>query len=123
MSNLSLVDSTQMVCIIFWGLINNHTDLKKKKRRKDSTKYISSLKINNKCKGYQPSVLRPVHHVLNVVSVGDKVDAQQARVAVGGVEGLEALAQAQLGRQSGQTAAEMLRATEVKGKNGQNGRH
>lgn len=64
-----------------------------------------------------------MHHVLDVVSVGDKVDAQQARVAVGGVEGLEALAQAQLGRQSGQTAAEMLQATEVKGKNGQNGHH
>lgn len=49
-----------------------------------------------------------MHHVLDVVLVGDEVDAEQAGVAVGGVEGLEALAQTQLRRQTRQTAAQVL---------------
>lgn len=51
-----------------------------------------------------------MHHVVNMVLVGHKVNAQQAGVAVGGVEGLEAVAQVLLHRQAGQTTAQMLQA-------------
>lgn len=61
-----------------------------------------------------------MHHVVNVVLIAHKVDAQQAGVAVGRVEGLEAVAQVVLHRQASQTAAQVLRergktTVEVKG--------
>ncbi|XP_010782649.1 integrator complex subunit 1-like [Notothenia coriiceps] len=52
-------------------------------------------------------VLGPVHHIFNLELVGHKVDAQQAGVAVGRVEGLEAVAQVLLHGQAGQTTAQL----------------
>lgn len=49
-----------------------------------------------------------MHHVFNVVLISNKVDAHQAGVAVGGVEGLETVAQVGLHRQTSQTAAQVL---------------
>lgn len=57
---------------------------------------------------YWPGVLGPVHHVFNVVLIRHKVNAQQAGVAVGGVEGLKAVTQFLLHCQASQTAAQML---------------
>lgn len=50
-----------------------------------------------------------MHHIFNLVLISHKVNAQQTGVAVGGVEGLEAVTQVLLHRQAGQTAAQMLR--------------
>lgn len=50
-----------------------------------------------------------MHHVIDVVLIAHKVDAHQAGVAVGRVEGLEAVAQVFLHRQASQTAAQVLR--------------
>lgn len=49
-----------------------------------------------------------MHHVLDVVPVSHKVNSQQAGVAVGGVEGLEAVTQILLYCQASQAAAQML---------------
>lgn len=49
-----------------------------------------------------------MHHVVNVVFISHKVDAQQAGVAVGGVEGLEAVTQVLLRCQTSQAAAQVL---------------
>lgn len=49
-----------------------------------------------------------MHHVLDVVPVSHKVNTQQAGVAVGGVEGLEAVTQVLLYCQASQAAAQML---------------
>lgn len=49
-----------------------------------------------------------MHHVINVVPVTHKVDPQQASVAVGGVEGLEAVTQVVFHCQPSQTAAQVL---------------
>jgi len=57
---------------------------------------------------YRPGVLAQVHHIVDVVLVDHKVDAQQAGVAVGGVEGLEAVAQVLLRHQVSQAAAQVL---------------
>lgn len=57
---------------------------------------------------YWPGILGPVHHVFNVVLISHKVNAQQAGVAVGGVEGLKAVTQFLLHWQASQTAAQML---------------
>lgn len=56
-----------------------------------------------------------MHHVLDVVLISHKVNAQQAGVAVGGVEGLEAVTQFLLHCQASETAAQML---QVRGRNG-----
>lgn len=57
---------------------------------------------------YWPGILGPVHHVFNVVLVSHKVNAQQAGVAVRGVESLEAVTQFVLHCQASQTAAQIL---------------
>lgn len=49
-----------------------------------------------------------MHHVIYVVPIGHKVDAQHAGVAVGRVEGLEAVAEVLLHCQARQTAAQVL---------------
>lgn len=49
-----------------------------------------------------------MHHVFNGVLISNKVDAHQASVTVGRVEGLEALAQVGLHCQASQAAAQML---------------
>lgn len=49
-----------------------------------------------------------MHHVFNVVLISHKVNAQQAGVAVGGVEGLKAVTQILLHCQASQAAAQML---------------
>ena len=49
-----------------------------------------------------------MHHVLDVVSISDEVNAQQAGVAVGGVKGLEAVTDIILHCQASQAAAQML---------------
>lgn len=51
-----------------------------------------------------------MHHVFDVVLISHKVNAQQAGVAVGGVEGLETVTQILLHCQASQTAAQMLQA-------------
>lgn len=56
-----------------------------------------------------PGILGPVHHVVDVVPIAHKVNAQQAGVAVGGVEGLEAVAEVLLHCKAGQAAAQVLR--------------
>lgn len=49
-----------------------------------------------------------MHHVFNGVLISNKVDAHQASVTVGRVEGLEAVAQVGLHCQASQAAAQML---------------
>lgn len=49
-----------------------------------------------------------MHHVVNVMLISHKVNAQQAGVAVGGVEGLEAVTQFLLHCQASQAAAQVL---------------
>ncbi len=49
-----------------------------------------------------------MHHVFDVVLISHKVNAQQSGVAVGGVEGLEAVTQLLLHCQASQTAAQVL---------------
>lgn len=50
-----------------------------------------------------------MHHEIDVVLIGNKVDAHQAGVTVGGVEGLETVAQVVLHCQASQAAAQMLK--------------
>lgn len=50
-----------------------------------------------------------MHHVFDVVLISNKVDAHQAGVTVGGVEGLETVAQVGLHCQASQAAAQMLK--------------
>lgn len=50
-----------------------------------------------------------MHHVFDVVLISNKVDAHQAGVIVGGVEGLETVAQVGLHCQASQAAAQMLK--------------
>lgn len=50
-----------------------------------------------------------MHHVVDVVLIGHKVNAQQASVAVRGVEGLEAVTEVILHRQASQAAAQVLK--------------
>lgn len=56
-----------------------------------------------------------MHHVFNVMPISHKVNAQQASVAVGGVEGLEAVTQFLLHCQASQTAAQVLQVGGGKG--------
>lgn len=49
-----------------------------------------------------------MHHIFNLVFISNKVNAQQAGVTVGGVEGLEAMTQVLLHCQASQAAAQML---------------
>lgn len=49
-----------------------------------------------------------MHHVFDVVLISNKVNAHQAGVTVGGVEGLETVAQVGLHCQASQAAAQML---------------
>lgn len=49
-----------------------------------------------------------MHHVFDVVPISNKVDSHQAGVTVGGVEGLETVAQVGLHCQASQAAAQML---------------
>lgn len=49
-----------------------------------------------------------MHHVFNGVLISNKVDAHQASVTVGRVEGLEAVAEVGLHCQASQAAAQML---------------
>lgn len=55
-----------------------------------------------------------MHHIFNLMLISHKVNAQQAGVAVGGVEGLEAVTQVLLHCQASQAAAQML---QVRGRN------
>lgn len=55
-----------------------------------------------------PGILGPVHHVFDAVLISNKVDAHQASVTVGRVEGLEAVTQVALHCQASQAAAQML---------------
>lgn len=57
---------------------------------------------------YWPSILGPVHHVVDRVFIRHKVNPQQAGVAVGQLEGLEAVTQFMLHCQTSQAAAQML---------------
>lgn len=55
-----------------------------------------------------PCILSPVHHVLDLVSVCDKIDAHQSSVTVGGVERLETVAKVALYSQTCQATAQVL---------------
>lgn len=55
-----------------------------------------------------PCVLSPVHHVLDLVFVCDKIDAHQSSVTVGGVESLETIAKVALYSQTCQATAQVL---------------
>lgn len=57
-----------------------------------------------------------MHHVFNVVLISHKVNAQKASVAVGGVEGLEAVTQFLLHSQASQAAAQMLKTSGTNGR-------
>lgn len=49
-----------------------------------------------------------MHHVINVVFISHKVNAQQASVTIGAVKSLEAVTQVLLHCQASQAAAQML---------------
>lgn len=55
-----------------------------------------------------PCILSPVHHVLDLVFVCDKIDPHQSSVTVAGVKSLETMAKVALYSQACQAAAQVL---------------